>query len=558
MKFEKPSIEGLSADEIRALRADAVAKATEIDTGEDSLDNEALESLETIAEFLGEADAAIETAEKDATERSERLAAARGALAPKDEDPAEDPKDEEKEPEGAEEDEKTLVTASAKPARKGGVAARAAAKAPEPTVVEKAKGVAVITAAADVPGFSTGKALGDLDEVVEAALARFSAMPQRKVGSVRNRYGVAQIQKGRTDEFSHTNSDYKTMQDLITAAGRESRLSGGSLTAAGGWCAPSETLYDLCTIESTDGLWDVPEVQAPRGGIQFTKGPSFADIYALGGFLQTEAEAEAGTEKDCWDVECPPFEEVRLDAIGLCIKAGILTNAAYPELIRRYVEGALIAQQHRVSADLIARAVAIAGPATDITNPWPNATSVLTMVELAIQGERQRNRLPLTMTLEVVLPFWMKSAIRADLSQRTGVDMLAVTDQMIDSYFSVRGARVQWVYNWQDLTITTGTAPDVVQVPATDFPATVQALIYPAGTFVKLTNDVITLDAVYDSVGLSTNTYTALFAEEGIALANTCFDARLVSLDLSVSGLTAAANINQDWNAAPPLVPAAA
>lgn len=555
MKFEKPSIEGLSADEIRALRADAVAKAAEIDTGEDTLSDEALADLEAIAEFIAEADVAVETAEQAATERAERLAAARGALAPKAEEPAEEPKEDEGEEETVVEDEKTLVTASAAKSRKG-VASRAAAKAPEPNVVEKAKSAAVITAAADVPGFSTGKALGDLDEVVDAALARFSAMPQRKVGNQRNRYGIVQIQKGRDDEFSHTNSDYKTMQDLITAASKESRLSGGSLTAAGGWCAPSETLYDLCTIESTDGLWDIPEVQAPRGGINFTKGPSFADIYALGGFLQTEAQAEAGTEKDCWDVECPPFDEVRLDAIGLCIRAGILTNAAYPELIRRYIEGALIAQQHRVSADLIQRAVTLAGPATSIANPWPNATSILTMVELTILGERQRNRLPLSMTLEVVLPFWVKGALRADLSQRTGVDYINVTDQMIESFFTARGARVQWVYNWQDLTITTGTAPDITQVPATDYPATVQALVYPAGTFVKLSLDVITLDAVYDSTGLSTNTYTALFAEEGIGLANTCFDARLVEMPLSVSGLTAAANINQDWNAAPPLVAA--
>lgn len=77
--------------------------------------------------------------------------------------------------------------------------------------------------------------------------------------------------------------------------------------------------------------------------------------------------------------------------------------------------------------------------------------------------------------------------------------------------------------------------------------------MYPAGTFVKLSLDVITLDAVYDSTNITTNTYTALFAEEGIALANTCFDAKRISLPLSVSGLTAAAIINQDWNAAPPL-----
>lgn len=542
MKFEKPDLTGLDRAAILAARADAVRLAGEIDNGEDTLPAESLEALEQIAEFLAEADAAVEKIDTDAAEQAERLAKARGGIAPKEEAPAEEePKAEEPKAEETAKEEEPVLVASG---RKSVVAkaARQTVTAPEVST----KSTATITAAADVPGIPTGKTLDSLDEVAEAALSRFAAMPRHRVGNQRNRYGLASITKGRDDEFSFDNPEFKTMQDLVTAASKESRLSGGSLVAAGGWCAPSETLYDLCTIESTDGLWDVPEVRAPRGGIQFTKGPSFADIYALGGFLQTEAQAEAGTEKDCWDVECPDFTEVRMDAIGLCIRAGILTNAAYPELIRRYLEGALIAQQHRVSGNLIQRALTITGAATAIANPWQNATAILTALEVAIAGERQRNRLPLSMTLEVVLPFWVKAAVRADLSQRTGVDMLAVTDQQIESYFTVRGARVQWVYNWQEITLT-GAAP------ATDFPATVEALMYPAGTFVKLSLDVITLDAVYDSTNITTNTYTALFAEEGIALANTCFDAKRISLPLSVSGLTAGALINQDWNAAPPL-----
>lgn len=549
MKFQKPDLSGLDRAAILAARADAVRLASEIDTGEDTLSADALTDLEAIAEFLVEADAAVEQIDADAADHAERLAKARGGIVAKEDEPVAKEDEPVVEPEAAKEEEPVLV-ASARTSVTAKAASRQVTTAPEVST----KAVATITAAADVPGIPTGKVLESLDDVVEAAIARFAAMPNRKVGNVRNRYGLAQITKGRDDEFSYDNPDYKSMQDLIQAASKESRLSGGNLVAAGGWCAPSETLYDLCTIESTDGLWDVPEVRAPRGGIQFTKGPSFADIYANGGFLQTEAQAEAGTdEKECWDVECPPFQEVRMDAIGLCIRAGILTNAAYPELIRRYLEGAIIAQQHRVSADLIQRALTITGAGETIANPWENATALLTALEIAILGERQRNRLPLSMTLEVVLPFWVKGAIRADLSQRTGVDLLNVTDQVIESYFSVRGARVQWVYNWQDLTITSGVDPNVVQVAATDFPATVQALMYPAGTFVKLGLDVISLDAVYDSTNIVTNTYTALFAEEGIALANTCFDARRITLPMNVSGLTAAAIINQDWNAAPPL-----
>ncbi len=127
------------------------------------------------------------------------------------------------------------------------------------------------------------------------------------------------------------------------------------------------------------------------------------------------------------------------------------------------------------------------------------------------------------------------------------MDLVNVTDSMLDTFFTTRGLRVQWLYNYQPLDVATAGI-------ATDYPDTLEMIMYPAGTFVMLTDDVIRLDAVYDSTGLSTNTYTALFAEEGIALANTCFEARRISLAFPVSGLTAAANINQDFGQAPPLV----
>lgn len=430
---------------------------------------------------------------------------------------------------------KELVTASARKR----VVAKAAGNAPAPVVPNRA--LPVIRAAADVPTFATGSTLKDLNDVTEGFIQRFANFPKGKVGQMQNRYGVAHITKQRTDGLTVDN--FRSVQDLIQAASVEARLPGGSLTAAGGWCAPSETLYDLCTIESTDGLWDLPEVQVNRGGIIFTKGPSFEDFYAYAATaFQTEAEAEAGTVKVCIPVECPPFEEVRLDAAYACVSAGILTNAAYPELIRRYIEGTLIAQRHAVSARMIEAAEAITGPAIPVPDVWPNALSLLHTLELVAEGERERFRMSRAATLEVILPFWVRPALRADLANRTGVDLTNVTDAMLDSHFTNRGIRVQWLYNYQPLALTAGIA--------TDYPDTLETIMYPAGTFVMLTDDVIRLDAVYDSVGLSTNTYTAIFAEEGVALANVCHDPRRLSLAFDVTGLTAAALINQDFGVA--------
>jgi hypothetical protein len=52
--------------------------------------------------------------------------------------------------------------------------------------------------------------------------------------------------------------------------------------------------------------------------------------------------------------------------------------------------------------------------------------------------------------------------------------------------------------------------------------------------------DVITLTNVYDSVGLSTNTFTSLFAEEGFAPIYPCPGQRLYTVTGCVGGTTGA------------------
>lgn len=563
MDFEIPEdLTALKGEDLAATLTGARAAAKDVNSiADDEFTDENLAQLEALTSLIEKLEAA-QAAEAEASEKRAAARAKAAALTAEpepEEDPAEEVTEEEDEeveeednpetPADEEVEEKVLITASGNTKKeKARVVKRAAAAVTAPEIPNQA--APVITAAADAPtaGYSMGATLKDLDQVTQGAIERFQAMPRGKVGNVQNRYGVAHITKQRSDGLSIEN--FRSVQDLIQAASVESRLPGGSLTAAGGWCAPSETVYDLCSIESTDGLWDLPEVQVNRGGLNFTKGPSFEDFYAYAvTAFQTEAEAEAGTLKVCIPVECPDFEDVRLDAAYVCISAGILTNAAYPELIRRYIEGTLIAQRHAVSARLIAAAEAITGPAIPVPDVWANALSVLHALELVAEGERERFRMARSATLEVLLPYWVRPALRADLANRTGVDLVNVTDAMLDSYFSNRGMRVQWLYNYQPLDVTPGIA--------TDYPDTLETIMYPAGTFVMLTDDVIRLDAVYDSTGLSTNTYTALFAEEGVALANVCHDPRRLSIDFAVTGLTAAALINQDFGEAPPAYPVA-
>ena len=537
MEFEIiEDLSALDAEALDAYIAAAEAAAREL-TEDDSATIDLIERALAILDSRDAAKAALESLSTAESERTQRLADVRARATA---EPEADP-EAEADPEVEVEVEVEAEAVAASAARRPSALARAAARAPKPKA-PVAKPQVTITAAADVPMLSTGQHISFKDLTGPATDVINSL--SRTLGNTRVSKGLATIGLPRTDGLVAT-AGMTDISDLVDRAGDESRLPGGSLIAAGGWCAPSETDYTLYDYgESTDGLWNIPSVNVPRGGLSFFRGPQFSDFYAGTFIHQTEAQAEAGTTKSCTTITCPDPVEVRLDVDGVCISVPILTNAAFPELVQRWMTGTMIAHQHKMSAWLLTAALTVAGTAQTIANPWPTASgSILAALELVVLGERQRYRLSENATLEAVFPMWVKGLIRADLAMRTGVDLLQVTDQQIVAYFALRGVRAQFVYNWQDLTITSGTA----QLAAADYPANLEVLLYPAGTFVQGTKDVITLNALYDSTKLATNDYTALFTEEGISLMWRRFAPRRIKLAVQVTGLTGAAIVDQDW-----------
>lgn len=446
-----------------------------------------------------------------------------------DEDPEEDEDDVEdvddtEEAEAEPEEEKEPVTASAR-----SKVARRRSDAPPPP--ERQNPPMAIIASADVPGVAPGSKMDNLSDVTRALIAKVKAIAPPKPAGIKggtmHRHQVATFQREFPEDLvANGANDYEVLQK----ASKEARLPGGSLVAAGGWCAPSETLYDLCANETTDGLLDLPEIEVRRGGLRWTTGPDFSTLYAQG-FVQTEAEAIAGEEKDCYEIECPDFTERRLDAVGLCIKVPLLTQAAWPELVENVVERSIIAHAHRVSVDLITRISTLIGAGISTGNVGSVSASTLNAVELVGDTMRQNYRLAQNETLEVVAPFWLRSAIRADLAMRNGVDLLAVSNQQIDQHFAARGVRVQWVYGYQSL------AEDAV-----GYPATAELMIYPAGSYVKGTLDVVNLDAVYDAAELNVNRYTGLFMEEGVQVYDNCYAGKKVTIPVCAAGTTGAAD----------------
>ena len=415
-------------------------------------------------------------------------------------------------------------------------------KRPAPPAIAEKSPVSIIAAANT--DFSAGTKI-NMADVGVALQSKVAGMPKPDV-SLRGRddvpmqkYPVAKFQVEYPDELVIT--EHTDDMAVLAEAGRESRLPGESLVAAGGWCAPSETIYDFCEGETLDGLISLPEVNVKRGGINYTKGPQFSDFYGVpwtdgAGFLQTETEAIAGTTKDCFTIDCPEFTEVRLDAVGLCIKVPILTEAAYPELIRRVTSGAMTAQQHRISVEIIDRIVTLTGAARVIAGLGSTVSDSLEGLELLADQRREQFRLSLSASLEVILPFWVKGMYRSDLARRQGVAAEAISDAQIMAHFAARNLAVQFVYGWQPMS-------GFASPPAEVYPATYQALLYPAGTFVVGKADVINLSAVYDAASLEVNVYTGVFTEQGILVAEMCYDSDLVTLPVCNAGRTGASDL---------------
>ena len=479
------------------------------------------------------ADAAEDEAERQAAEKKAKAAAA------------------DVEPEAQVDAEPEAVTAAAPrgPIKLSGIRRHVHTPAPaiteETSVEDTAKARLTM---ADVPGFAADSdaSFEDLAVALDRRLQGFNsgayAAAARAGRAMSERHSLAVVRK-HFDERA-TVSSPESADAAMAFAVNEKNLPGGSLVAAGGWCAPSETVYDLLEDESRDGLISLPEINVTRAGIKFTKGPKFADLYAAPSFNFTEEEAKAGKyaptsatdptnkvgPKPVYNVPCTEFEDVRLSAAGLHIQANLLQQRGYPELVARTIRGALVAHEHKMSERIIAsmekQSTAVSMDAGQIGAAAP----ILTAIELQVEHYRYAQRLSRSTTLEAVFPYWVHGAIRTDLSRREGVDLIDINDARIDAWFKARGVNPQFVYDWQALT---GAAGDFKV-----WGASLKFLLYSAGTFVKGGQDVITLDTVYDSTLLGQNDYTALFTEEGYLVAKRGHDARVVTVPINPNGGT--------------------
>ena len=437
-----------------------------------------------------------------------------------------------------------------------------------------------ITLSSDAAGVLRREVGGDVTvrEIGNASTKLFAQHGTSRVGGgVRAERALAQFTREREHRVS---GDRERDAEMLTELRNEKRLPGGSLlkswekqvlaggthhgalTAAAGWCAPSEIDYDLCSLWTSDGIIDLPTAGAPRGGVSYTNDWSWSQINdaTLTSFTKlTEAQVIADTPKNCTELPCPTFTERRLDVAVTCITGSFLQDVGYRENVATLIDGLTLKHEVNVNRDIIAQMVAQAGAAIVIpgqgaaavgSTPDTSAvSSILAAVSIAAIDMRYREHMSENQVLEVVLPQWVLAQWRADIGRRNAwhADPFALANATIMSWFTTRNIRVQFVRDWQDAQSggdpAAGYPGDITPVGGpftyiTQLPTTVQFLIYPAGAVVLLREDVITLTNVYDSTNLRQNLYTALFTEEGYAPIFPCGEIKLYTAQACPSGAT--------------------
>jgi hypothetical protein len=410
-----------------------------------------------------------------------------------------------------------------------------------------------ITASVDIPGVARGEGLTSLTALADVTARKAKSMPitqgqpsEQLVASIRN-------------EFTHSVDNRTTrgeMRELFAYLTSPDKQA--ALVAGGGWCAPSETRYDFFNIACEDGLIDLPTFGVTRGGISFPVSPSLADALAGGTafagfaaalsntstpFLWSEADdiaaATGSPTKPCIRVPCPDFDEERLEAYGYCLTAGNLTDDAYPEATQNTLQLLMAAHAHVVNARLIALMLARSTAATSISGGAATdaaAPRIYNAVGLAATDYRARYGMCIDDVLEVVLPYWVREVIRADLAWKAGVELQAVPNSEIDGYFVSRNIRVQWVNDWQ----VRGASQFGGSSNMTAWPTTADFLIYAAGTFVHGNGMSLDLGVIRDSVLNETNDHTAAWSEEAHLVARVGHESRRYTVGFNVNGSTSA------------------
>ena len=419
-----------------------------------------------------------------------------------------------------------------------------------------------ITAGADIPGYTAGSNIADMNEVAQAMEKRLHSL-RRVNGGDGEQHIVASFSTSYPEDRVLSTDAESNRAKIDAVVGQQ------ALTASGGHAAPFEVKYDIFGLGSTTDrpVRDLlPKFQADRGGVRFVTPPTIisltnananaASVYdyanAVGLWNETTASPSVAsftnnigdsttTVKGSLTVSAAAENTAQTDAVTLQLQFGNLMTRAYPELISRHNELALV--QHAREAELVlldkigsaSKAVNAHAATTEAANLIGVARDFLIQVRKAAVAMRSRHRMSPQTRLKAIIPAWIYDAMAADLAlNMPGDGTLGAGENEIKGYLA--GSNVDLVAS---LDLNSFGAQPGATAKLLEFPDSFSWYLFAEGTFLFLDGGTLDLGIIRDSSLVNTNDYK-MFIEtfEGVAFVGV--ESLKITTNISVNGVAAA------------------
>lgn len=511
----------LSPADLEAVQAELSSTirdlATAVRDGESENPAEDMETVRAARESLTAVDARVaeinEAAQEVVDEASEVLA----ELAPAEEAEVEEPEaeasdDEDDEAEAeveAEVEDRELepVSASAAPRRPValGRVSQHRRRQPEP---EPTSPITLTAAGAfDDAGVRSGQRYADARQLGEAMGAAQHHLPKAAAKTV-----VAQANFADRMRYTMPGDGGYAAWSLVDQIRREAeqatRNPDGSLsyggeviTAAGGFCAPGQPIYDFFSVTSREGLLQLPSVNSERGEITWPVSPGFPQLFGASGIATEWTEATdlnpGDTTKAVFTPDCVSTRSCEIIAWATRLGFGTFQSMFYPEFVSHLTSESLMVHDHTVDIELLEDIEGFATLVQDQTGNVGAGTLVNLTNILGYIGAwyRRKWRMSTSATLELLLPAWVREAGAADYIARSSTVDLGRARAAVDAALGDLGFRIQWLANLGD-----------ELTPGTYWPQA-EALIFAPGTVVRQTRATLDLGVIRDSTTVATNDF---------------------------------------------------
>ncbi len=400
-------------------------------------------------------------------------------------------------------------------------------------VVQVTEVPVAITAGADIPGYSAGSSVKDMAEVSQLFEKRLHSLRRVNGGDGEQHIVASLSTQYPEDRFLGTDP-------LENAAKIEGVVGREALVASGGHAAPVEVKYDIFALGSTtarpvrDAL---PKFQADRGGVRFVTPPSFADgSYANAVGVWTAANDSAETpspsSKTSLTVSAAAEQTAVTDAVTLQLQFGNLMTRAYPELIARHNELALVQHAREAEQNILSK---IESGSTAVTSGTllGFGRDFLVTVRKAAAAYRSRHRLDVNTRLKAFIPSWVVDAMAADLAvAMPGDGTLNVSRGEIEGYLASLNVDMVATPD-QNVFGSQGVAALL------EFPDTFKWYLFSEGTFLFLDGGTLDLGIIRDSSLVGTNDYK-MFVETFEGVAKVGIESLVITQTVNVNGVAAA------------------